>query len=203
MNLVTAIRYNLANISRFNGRESRQTFWLWIAAVIGFSVVAGFAIFVPAMISSISKMQRFAADHPEQTTITEGPGRYSVEIHGSHPELMPDFGGLIASLATVYILSLVLLAAAVARRLHDCGRSGWWGLMPVPFLTAGVFLFEMLLGPMAAKGSGIAPDASFFRLFGLLFANNLIYLATLVTLVVMLCRASDPGPNRFGSGPIA
>lgn len=39
------------------------------------------------------------------------------------------------------------------------------------------------------------------RLFGLLFLNNLCYLAALGALILLLARSGKPGENRFGPEP--
>ncbi len=87
---------------------------------------------------------------------------------------------------------VALLAAAVTRRLHDIGRSGLWGLPPAVFLAIGLALFPVLF-----EGA-IAGDEATMFLFLPLFANNLAYMASLVMLVVFLCRAGQPDDNRYG-----
>lgn len=90
------------------------------------------------------------------------------------------------------LISILLLAASVTRRLHDSDRRGWWGLMPLPFLAGG------LIG-MALMFSGSGDDLE-SRLMPLVL-NNMIYLGLLGVLVVLLCRRGTPGPNRFGDRP--
>ena len=141
-------------------------------------------------------MQAFAAAHPDQATVEQGPGHYSVQIHGYHPELMPDFSGFVMVEAVSVIALVALLAAAVARRLHDSGRSGWWGALPLPFLAFGLAAFLLLF---SRSGPGHAQPN--FALFGLLFVNNLVYLGTLVALIVMLALPTQPQPNRYGEPP--
>jgi uncharacterized membrane protein YhaH (DUF805 family) len=150
-----------------------------------------FAVMVPSMMSTFEKMQRFAIEHPDQSTVNQGPGSYSISIEGSHPELMPDFGALFGGMAMVITAMVVLLAAAVARRLHDSGRSGVWGLMPLPFLAFGFIA-------MPAIFNSQEPEMNLF--FGLFF-NNFIYLVTLTVLVVFLASAGKDSENRFG--PVA
>jgi uncharacterized membrane protein YhaH (DUF805 family) len=38
-------------------------------------------------------------------------------------------------------------------------------------------------------------------LFGLIFINNMIYMAALVILIVLLAKRTDPGVNRYGPPP--
>ena len=90
--------------------------------------------------------------------------------------------------------SSALLAAAVARRLHDLDETGLWGLMPLPFLAIDIVGFPRALSYFAQQ---IADP----WLFAGLFANNILYLATLGALLAMLSRDGVPGPNRHGPVP--
>lgn len=197
MGLFRAIGYNLANLINFKGRATRSQFWPYAAFVFFLSFAGMGAIMMPEMAVTMERMQRFAAEHPDQATVERGPGHYSITIHGHHPELMPDFGRMM-SLITVGITAIVLLlAAAVVRRLHDRGKSGAWGLMPIPFLVFASAAMPMLF---AQFDQGEPDIGSFFGWFSALFINNLLYLASLVFLVVLLCGASTKGENRYEAG---
>ena len=91
----------------------------------------------------------------------------------------------------VFPALVALLAAAVARRLHDGGLSGYWGLMLLPFVAC---CSTMMLGLNSQFETG-RPD---MRLVFSIFASFLLYSAALILLVVLLTRRSAPGPNRFG-----
>ncbi len=125
------IRYNLFNLANFRGRETRAQFWPYVVFVIVLATIGMSLVMVPSMIAEMTRLQRFAAEHPELATIQSGPGSYSISIQGDHPELMPDFGGMMAGMAVVIVVAIALLAAAVTRRLHDRGKPGYWGLLPV------------------------------------------------------------------------
>jgi uncharacterized membrane protein YhaH (DUF805 family) len=186
--LLASISHNLRKLLRFSGRERRALFWPYAATVFILAIVAFQAAFLPEFMRTMGRMQRFAAEHPDQATVTQGPGHYSISIEGHHPELMPDMARLAVLIGVVAVIVVLLLAAAVARRLHDRGKSGLWGLMPVPFLAfAGIQMPRVFANPEAHMG-----------LFFLLFFNNLIYIGTLIALVVMLARVSDAGDNRYG-----
>jgi uncharacterized membrane protein YhaH (DUF805 family) len=113
--------------------------------------------------------------------------------------LLPDLAGLVAQFAIVTAFAVLLLAAAVARRLHDRGRSGLVGLLPLPFLGIGFAIMPQLFHVAVAR----TPDLhALGRLFPLLFVNNLVYLASLAYLVVQLVSPGTSGPNRFGEGAL-
>jgi uncharacterized membrane protein YhaH (DUF805 family) len=189
-----ALRHGLAGLLRFGGRDARPAFWFWALAVVAVTMAASVAAVVPVVAGLSGRIERFAREHPDQATVVDRPGYHSVEVHGYHPELMPDLSGLATGLGIATAVVVALLAAAATRRLHDTGLSGAWGLLPVPFLFAGLAMMVRVFGSIA----GGAPD---LRLFGVLFLNNALYLLALLALVVLLSRPGQPGANRHGPPP--
>lgn len=106
---------------------------------------------------------------------------------------MPDFGALIDGMMITSVIAVLLYAAAAVRRLHDAGLSGLWGLMPLPFL-----IFSMVKLRSAFTSFGVGPGA--MDAFYLIFSSNMIYILTVIALIVLLCRRSDPRPNRYDNG---
>jgi uncharacterized membrane protein YhaH (DUF805 family) len=190
--MIKSILRDFTRLANFGGREGRSEFWAYAVAcfAIGFAVSA--VIVMPVMAASFARMDRFAAEHPDQARVVASPGRYEVQIEGWHPELMPDVNAIVAGGGGFAGLAIVLLAAAVVRRLHDCGRSGLWGLLPLPFLGTALVLFPRLWASFTGGGE---PD---LRLFFALFANNALYLGALGLLGVLLAGQGQAGNNRFG-----
>jgi len=149
------------------------------------------AVMLPEMSASLERMQKFATEHPEMATVQKGPGSYSISIQGYHPELMPDMGNMMGLMAVVFVAAIALLAAAVVRRLHDRGKSGAWGLMPLPFIAFASIMMSKV----------IAQNPPDMGLFFAIFINNFIYIGTLIFLVVLLAGAGTQGENRYG--PVA
>jgi uncharacterized membrane protein YhaH (DUF805 family) len=174
----------------FSGREDRASFWSYAAVAFIITMVISMFIFVPMMSHSMQSMQQFAAQHPDQVTTSTGPGQYSISVQGDHPEFMPA-GSVALYLAVGFGLALLLFSAAVVRRLHDRGKSGFWGLMPFPFI-----LYSSIQMPrmFASVGTGSQPD---IMLFFSIFFSNLLYIVTLIWLIVLLAGASNPEPNRY------
>jgi uncharacterized membrane protein YhaH (DUF805 family) len=191
---IDSMRHGFTGLLRFSGREPARRFWPYAGGVIALFFAAAAATMAPIMSGAFARMQAFATEHPDQATVTEGPGSYSIQIRGNHPELMPDVTPFFTVMQVGCALAVLLLAAAVTRRLHDRGRRGWWGLPPVIFLVGGLTLFPRLFRSVLQGDT--TPGAT--KLFGLLFANNLLYMASLVLLVVLLAGASQPNANRFG-----
>lgn len=193
--MIDLISRHLRGLLRFSGREERKAFWTWAIMVIGGAFAAMTVALSSTMGATFGAMEKFAAEHPDQVTRTVGPGSYSITVHGNHPELMPDMGGMIAWMAVVCVIAIVLLAAAVARRLHDRDRSGAWGLPTAVLLLTGLYgmsqLFERFNDPVGP------PMGLFFAVF----LNNLAYLASLGVLIILLAEKGTPDDNRFGPPP--
>lgn len=194
--MTNPIVHGFRNLARFSGRDRRGRFWPFAAVVLVlvFGVMSiGMAI---VMGEVFTEMQQFAEAHPEAATVHSAPGSWSIEIDGSHPDApVPDLGGFFINLGLCVLGAIGLLAAAVSRRLHDSGRSALWGLLPVPFLLFGIGVFPVMMDSMMA-----AEEPDFVPIL-LLFANNMIYLGALGTLVVLLSLPTARGPNRHGNEP--
>ena len=194
---VESVTHNLKNLGNFRGRQSQGKFWPYAGVVLIVSMFGTVVMMMPEFEATMMRMQRFAVEHPESATIEQGPGSYSITIHGYHPELVPDFGRMLGSMAPTLIFMLVFLAAAVARRLHDRGKTALWALAPIPFLVIGGVGMTFLLARAPTDLDAFLP------LFLALFTNNVVYLASLVYLVILLAGGSAKGENRFGAQPVS
>lgn len=197
-----ALRQGFGGLLRFSGRSSNQAFWVYAAVVVGASMAVMTALFIAVMAGFAVKLTRFIREHPDQVTVTQIPGGTSWQVNGYHPELMPDMGLFMLGLGIGCGVMLFLLAAAVTRRLHDIGRSGAWGLLPVPFLAGGLVSMALLFQGFAdAESAGVEPPASLAGLFVAAFLSNLTYLGLLGVLIFLLATRGTRGPNRFGEPP--
>jgi len=186
--MLLSLRYNLARLTQFSGRQSAGRFWPYVGTIVVLAFLGLAAAILPMFADTMTRMQNFAAKHPDQATVTSGPGSYSISIEGNHPELFPDMTGMLHVMVIGMGIAVLLLAAAVTRRLHDRGKSGLWGLLPVPFLFLGLFAMSRVF-------ASNPPD---FSLFALLFFNNLVYLGALLFLIVQLAGGGTPGANAYG-----
>lgn len=191
MQLLQAVRFNLTHLADFKGRESSTLFWPYAGLIIVLMFIAMALGGTSEFADSLERMQAFAVEHPELATIESGPGHYSISIEGNHPELAPDLGPMMVGACIIVVIAVILLGAAVARRLHDTGKSGLWGLAPLFFLALGLLLSPKVFSqPMDNMG-----------LFFLLFFNNAAYIVSLITLVVLLACSTEAGENRYGPEP--
>lgn len=189
MTATVTLRDHFRRLFDFAGREDRASFWPYAAVAFVIITMAGIIIFIPMMMRTMHAMQQFAVHHPDQATVTSGPGHYSISVRGNHPGFFSAWS-MVLYLAVTFGLAILLYAAAVVRRLHDRGRSGFWGLLPLPFI-----LYSSVQMPrmFASFGTGTQYD---LVLFFSIFLSNLLYLITLIWLAVLLVGASEPGPKR-------
>ena len=192
---MSAVWDGFRRLADFRGRDRRGRFWPYALVVAVLLYVGMAAAMIPMMSGFFEEATRYAAENPEQVTVTAGPGQYWVQIHDPDAELMPDMSGLFWAVRLVFVAAGVLLAAAVTRRLHDTGRPGWWGLPPLVFGGVASILFPWVMERlMQSDEAALGP-------FFLLFANNVFYMISLIGLIVLLCLRGTPGPNRYGPEP--
>lgn len=181
------------NLTRFSGRDTRGQFWPYAGVVFALTMVVMMASMAWMMSDVFADMQAFAMEHPEAATVTAGPGSYSISVEAGHPEApLPDFTRFFLGMKIGILAAVALFGAAVSRRLHDRNKSALWGLMPVPFLVFASFAFPIMMADFMKTET---PD---LRLFFAIFANNMLYLIALASLIIMLILPGTPGPNRFG-----
>jgi uncharacterized membrane protein YhaH (DUF805 family) len=192
MSATVTLKQHFARLFDWTGREDRASFWPYAAVAFAITMVAGMVIFIPMMSRSLHAMQDFAAQHPEQATVTSGPGQYSIAIHGNQPSFFPA-NSMFLYLVVTFGLAIFLYASAVVRRLHDRGKSGFWGLIPLPFI---VFSSVQMPRMFASVSAGAQPDMT---VFFSIFLSNLLYITALIWLIVLLAGQSDPRANRFNT----
>jgi uncharacterized membrane protein YhaH (DUF805 family) len=191
--MLSSIQIGFRSIFNFSGRSTRSEFWPYTGVVIFVSMASWAAVFIPEFVSTFARMSKFAAEHPELATVTQSSGQASISIKGSHPELIPDFTYLFRCMLVIVLLTAILLAAAVTRRLHDINRRGFWGLFPLIFIVGSLLLMGQLFATISdSKEPNII-------LFFITFLNNLCYLVSLLFLIILLCLKSNQVDNRFGS----
>jgi len=130
-----AMIVGLKGLVNFDGREDRGQFWaytLTVAIVVGTIATVIAAIFMFRAFDGITFSQA---------------GDFLIEIRDIFMQIR---------LWTVIAL-VVLLAAAVTRRLHDVGKSGWGALLPAGFAIAATAALGQLFADLDADDIGDAP----------------------------------------------
>jgi uncharacterized membrane protein YhaH (DUF805 family) len=158
----------------FNGRINRAKYWL--ATLI----ILCWMIFVLEVLAAVAPILGIG-------------GPLAINVIGISASI--QLGGDPASKASLFpqivIIPMTLVfgwsyAAASIKRLHDRNKSGWW---IVPFIVAtGLYgqFGDRLGGSYAAVVIALA-----------------VFIAFMWGVVEMCCLTGTPGPNRFGSDPLA
>jgi uncharacterized membrane protein YhaH (DUF805 family) len=192
MSILGSFGHNLRRLHDFTGRESRAQFWPWAIFLFILAMIADLMLVFSMIAEMMTRMIRFMQEHPKYV-----PGEAPFKPGDSPlpPELMPDMGRIMLPMQAVNLVFVLLIAAAVWRRLHDRDRTGAWALAYLPFLVTGAWIGQRYAGAMTFTQP---PDP---RIVSLLTLNSLSAWLVIVLLVVQLASRGTPGPNRFGDEP--
>jgi uncharacterized membrane protein YhaH (DUF805 family) len=199
MNLITG---HLTRLFDFTGRENRQPFWLWVLALYIAQTVLGFVVSIPLSMRMTNALAPLQADPTYLERNPEQAGQLMMGAFGTF------FRDIAVFVVVASLLHLLLISAAVVRRLHDTNRSGWWAA-PVPVLQiATLATYAVALPRFFGLFSNLQPDASpdqmnaamgailpALMLAGLL---GIIGFVVMIGLIVLLCLRGTVGPNRYG-----
>ena len=180
-----SIAYNIRRLFDFRGRETQILFWPYAGFVFGLATVVTTALIMIPVMEMVATMMQQIAVAARQGGDAEPTFMKSPEM------LIPDMSGLVLPTVAVNLVMIALLAAAIARRLHDKDRSGFWGLLPLPPMLLG---FAIMPRTMAGMYGVAEPDP----LTALAMLNSFLTYGLLILLVVMLVGTGSDGPNRFG-----
>ena len=185
-----------ANLLNFKGRDRRGQFWPYLGVVMVLTIVA-YAIVSPTVVYLLSQNVNgveYAPVNGEILIVDE-----QMQMEAFQKQIFTFMSGILGMAAVFVLVNIVLLASAVARRLHDRGLSGWWAAIVPALLMLGGTMFSYLL--MSAPMFGDGPPAIFLLTFLAVFALIALYNVSLIVLVVFLCLKGKAGPNRYGPEP--
>lgn len=189
-NLLARIGYGARNVAQFSGRDPPGRFWPWTILVFILSTIAAFAVMLRPMLDAMIEMFRTI------DALRPAPGE------PIPPEVMDSFlaryaagiGAVALPLAAINLTTVLLLAAAVSRRLHDCDRTALWGLLPLPFMAISVIDMPAAMSVAAGR----RPMSAWETAASL---NSAVYWLAVIALIVLLVGEGTRGPNRFGPDP--
>jgi uncharacterized membrane protein YhaH (DUF805 family) len=169
MGSITALLFTVT------GRINRAKYWLAVVIYLAITILL-IAIGLIMFGDSLLAIDDEAADEIAAGLLSRGVG-------------------FVLIVLVVYIPMVISGFMVGIKRLHDRDKSGWWALMPVPFMVYG-----QIKGPEAAATmmSGAMPNSPAMLLVML---NNLLYWIAAIILVVMLAQAGTSGPNGYGPEP--
>jgi uncharacterized membrane protein YhaH (DUF805 family) len=195
MGMLTAIKYNLAHLMDFKGRDARSTFWYYVLFLVLVQFALSLLISVPltgAMVGdAVGAAQQGVGEAEMQARVM---GRLATMMRASM------WLSVVLTLATT-----VLLLASFTRRLHDSGKPGWIAGLTALLQLAALGLTIASLDDMIAMTSA-AQTGDFGALQGMqgkLMLQSLLGWAATIVLVVFGVWPSTPGENRYGPKPVS
>lgn len=197
---------HLKGLFDFSGRENRQPFWLWILIVYIAQFVVMTIAMIPLMMSWFDQMM---------PAMQGDPHKFDNDPQAVFQLMMPMMQNMIMVMFVIAVLFLALTVAAVVRRLHDSGRSGWWAspyyAMQIvsPIVMASIFpRYFTVMATMTSAKPGSPPDMTnpafqqAMQSMSLLSLVNTLGFAILVMMIVFLVLPGTVGTNRFGDDPL-
>lgn len=133
--MIESIRYNLANLRNFEGRDSKALLWPYVVGVV---YLLGFLSIVSMMPTVLAVM-----------------GMFDANLAWPLSSL-----GFLATLA----IAAFLLAACVKRRLNDGDRSPYWAAPPVILFAISAILMPRVFGGIAAGADDMSLFSTVFMI---------------------------------------
>ncbi|MFC0203109.1 DUF805 domain-containing protein [Novosphingobium soli] len=191
--MFAAIRYNLANLANFKGRQGRSSFWFYILFLVVIQIAISFVISIamtgPMMADIFSAAQQGASEGAMQEQMFERLA-----------------GMMRASAWTSAVLSLVmcaLIVAAFTRRLHDSNKPGWIAALAVLIQLAAIALqvssIDKAVKVITAARTGDLAGVQEAQA-SLMINGSLGWVPVLMVIVFGAWPSSD-GANRYGPEP--
>ena len=195
--MLGSIKYNLRNLTNFNGRDARQTFWYFVLFIAILRWIAGSIIAVPMMVKMFGTMFSSIKQGARPETMEAMQG----QINGQMVAMMQDMVGVSIAIGVV---SGLLLLAALVRRLHDSELSGWWAAAPAVLYVAALGMIPAQIHQAAeilqtAGTKPLNPAAMIQQQGGI----ALVAWIPLIMVILIGVRKSTPGPNRFGESSVS
>lgn len=193
--MLEAVRHCLSNLTSFDGRDSRQTFWFYVLALVILNVAISTLASVPMMAGMMEGVFRGIGSGIPEEAITE--------------QMMAEMGAWIETTIWISVATGVLMAAlviaAMVRRIHDSGHSGWWVILPLAAQLASLAITVSLIDEMRdfmtvatnpENLEAIVARQQRYALYGLVGWIPLLFI-----LVFGLLKPTE-GPNRYGDQPV-
>jgi len=194
--MIAETRYALGNLTRFDGRDSRRTFWFYVAALVIANVVMGVIATVPFMAS-------VAGTAASQV---QNGGTPQDMVQAMMVDMASGMKTQLVVSAVLAAITFALFAAAFVRRLHDSGKTGWIALIPL-MTTAYVQVFafthvdDIIMAMQAAMAANDPQQIA--DLESTLRGYSAVGWIGYLVVIVFGALQGNPGPNRYGEAPAA
>lgn len=194
--MLGSIKHALRNLANPNGRDSRATFWYWVLLIFIFRFLAGMMISVPMSMKMMAAAVGTARDGAPASD--EAVLKAMMDIVTNELPTMVWMG------IGLGVLTMLLMAASLIRRLHDSDLPGWLVLIP-----GAIYGFALARAPqqiavatelLKSMKPGVPPDmAAMMQQQGMM-----VYLGWIPALMILFIglRKSTEGPNRYGDAPV-
>ena len=194
MNMIEAVKHNLSNLTNFDGRDARSTFWWYVLFLLVVNFVAGMIISIPLMVSAVGSTMEAVQNGAD-------PGNIET-VFGD--EMVGKMKNQMWFSAILGIAMVLLLAASFVRRLHDSGKPGWIALIVIA-LYVGSVLFNVMNFDTMIESIKVASNAtdpqSMMRGQGELYSYGAMGYVAYLIVIVFGVFDSNRGPNRYGEEP--
>ena len=194
--MLGAIKYNLANLTNFNGRDARQTFWYYVLLIIVARFAASMAVSIPMMAGAIGSAVSAAQQGSD-------PAAAQAQMMSQMSEFMPR---MMWFALAVGVITALLLVASFVRRLHDSDLSGWWAALPFALHAYALSQVPAQMDKAIALMNSISTSATPPNPMTMMQGQGLMALVTYLPLiigVILAVRKSSEGANRFGDNPVS
>ncbi|MEL1250288.1 DUF805 domain-containing protein [Aurantiacibacter gilvus] len=191
--MINETKYCLKNVTNFEGRDARQTFWFYVLFLVLLQFAIGLLSAIPSMASAFGSSLEAAQSGMDMERVQ---ARMMAEMANSLGTMM------WIGVATSAIITLLFVAAFV-RRLHDAGYSGWLALVPVVIQVMAIYgQIDQADQLQQIFTSGASPQQ--MQAMQMEVSSNPVnYISWLGYLFVIVFGVfkSQPGPNRYGEPP--
>ena len=191
--MLTAIKYNLANLGNFKGRQGRSSFWFYVLFLVIIQIAISFLISIamtgPMMGDVFSAAQQGASEAEIQKRMFD-------RLAG-----MMRVSAWSSSIVTLAMVGLIL--AAFTRRLHDSNKPGWIAPLTALIQLCGIAL-QIASIDKAVRVVTLARTgdiAGIQEAQGALMLNGLVAWIPVVIVIVFGVWPSTDGDNRYGPEP--
>lgn len=191
-----SIKHAIANLANPNGRDGRPTFWFWVLILVILRFLAGMAMSIPLSMKMMS-----AAMEATQSGKIDDPDAIQAQMMEI---VINDLPTMIWGGIAIGVVTMLLLATSLIRRLHDSDLPGWLVLIPggiyAAVLARAPAQIEVATEMLKNIKPGVQPDmAMMMQDQGVM--PFLAWVPVLIIIVIGL-RKSTPGPNRYGDAPV-
>lgn len=138
-----SIRHGISNLTNFSGRDTPAQFRTYAGLLLILAGAAAYLFFIPRIMAEYVRMERYAAAHPDRTSVAIQAGDLSIGTRV--PGWTTDFQSLAFALCAIVLVYLALIAAALARRRHAFGAAELAFALAPPLLAAVLAAWPLLI----------------------------------------------------------